>query len=239
MGQELVDLAKAVKEATSLRNRSNAQNTQVIADKASADAVGEAIATLRRFYGEKVEVAGSTSLSLLEQEPDEAAAEDEEKEEGEKMIWDKKGEEAPTFDFGAGRRDSTHTIIGVLETAQADFTKVAQETEQEEREQAESYKKEMQEAEVTKAKKNALILGKDAEIKTLNVTISMTKDDIDGTTKELDAVMKTLEALNQQCANTAMSYEERKHRREAEIAGLKSALDILSEDNMSFLQKRV
>jgi predicted RNase H-like nuclease (RuvC/YqgF family) len=94
----------------------------------------------------------------------------------------------------------------------------------------------MQEAEVTKAKKNAAILGKDSELKSLGVQIAQVKDDISTTESELDAVNKTLETLREQCANKAMSYEERKSRREAEIAGLQEALQVLS-DSVSFLQK--
>jgi len=215
--QQLKDLAKLVKEQTALRNQEHADNTQVIADnKASSAAVAEAIVVLRKFYGEKVEAIGGTGYGLVQTDR----------------------EAAPSFDFQAKRNDASHSIIAILETAQSDFTKEYQKTEEEEREADANYKKSMQEAEVTKAKKNAAILGKDSEIKSLAVQISQTNDDISGTESELKSVQDVLDTLEQQCANKAMSFEERKTRREAELAGLQEALEILAADNgESFLQK--
>jgi len=51
--------------------------------------------------------------------------------------------------------------------------------------------------------------------------------------------MDYLAKLKPQCESKAMSYEERKARREAEIAGLKEALSILSGDDVeAFIQKQ-
>lgn len=212
--QEIKDLDAAMAEATKLRNQENVDNTKVIDDnKASAAAVGEAIAALRKFYAAKVEEVGTTTFSLVQ-----------------------KKEAAPSFDFAAKRGDAAHSIIGILETAQADFTKLAMETEEAEAASLADYKTYMQKSEVTKAKKNASILGKDSEIKSLGVQLAQVKDDISNTEQELAAVNETLDTLKNECANKAMSYEERKQRREAEIAGLNEALEILSADT-SFLQK--
>jgi chromosome segregation ATPase len=213
--QEIKELDAAVAEATKLRNEENAENTKTIADnKDSAAAVSEAIAILRKFYAAKVEAVGTTTFSLAQKSA------------------------APSFDFNAGKTDAAHTILAILETAQSDFSKLAMETEESEAASLADYKTYMQKSEVTKNKKQASILGKESEIKALGVQIAQVKDDISSTEAELDAVNKTLETLKNECANKAMSYEERKQRREAEIAGLQNALEILSEDNMSFLQKR-
>merc|ERR1719291_915419 len=63
-----------------------------------------------------------------------------------------------------------------------------------------------------------------------------TKDDRAGVQKELDAVQSVLNSLHQQCDEVATPYEELKRRREAEIAGLKQALEIL-EGEAVLLQK--
>jgi chromosome segregation ATPase len=216
LSQEIKDLDASVAEATQLRNQENVDNTKVIADnKDSATAVAGAIEVLRKFYAAPVEATGTTTFSLLQ----------------------KKGA-SPAFDFAAERGDAAHSIIAILETAQSDFTKLAMETEEAEAAALAEYKTFMQKSAVTKAKKEASIMGKTSEVKSLGVQLAQTKDDIDSTQSELDAVNKTLATLNEQCANKAMSYEERKQRREAELSGLQNALEILSEENMSFLQKR-
>jgi len=216
--QEVKDLDKAMADATRLRNQENADNTKLSDDnKASANAVAEALAVLRKFYAGKVEVDGSTGFALLQ-----------------------KKDVSPSFDFQEKKTDAAHGIIGILETAQSDFTKVAMETDEDEAQALADYKDFKQKSEIAKAKKNASILGKDSEIKALGAQIGQVKGDIANTEAELNAVNEVLETLRNECANKAMSYEERKQRREAELTGLQSALEILSEENMasSFLQKR-
>jgi hypothetical protein len=215
LNQEIKDLDAAMAEATKMRNQENVDNTKTIDDnKASASAVAGAIEVLRKFYAAPVEATGTTTFSFAQ----------------------KKGA-SPAFDFAAERGDAAHSIIAILETAQGDFTKLAMDTEEAEAASLAEYKTFMQKSEVSKAKKNASVMGKTSEMKSLSVQIAQVKDDIDTTNSELAAVNKTLATLREQCANKAMSYEERKQRREAELAGLQNALEILSEESMSFLQK--
>jgi len=53
---------------------------------------------------------------------------------------------------------------------------------------------------------------------------------------ELDAVNEYLDSLHKQCDEKVEPYEERKRRRESELAGLKEALTIL-EGQASLVQK--
>jgi len=55
---------------------------------------------------------------------------------------------------------------------------------------------------------------------------------------ELDATLEYLEGLNKKCTYKVESYAERKARREAEVAGLKEALEIL-ESETALVQTRV
>jgi len=199
---ELKALAQATKEAIAARNKEHADNTKVVADnKASASAVAEAINILREFYG------------------------------NDKEAFLQKGEAAPGVEFAAAKSDGTHGIIAILETAQADFTKLYEETEAAEGQAAADHSRFIQAGDVTKAKKSALIQGKEAENKSLAVQVSEINTDLDTTTRELDDVSKALAAEEDRCANKAMSYEERKQRREAELAGLKDALEVLKPDS--------
>merc|ERR1719465_243193 len=96
------------------------------------------------------------------------------------------------------------------------------------------FEKITQENQVTKAIKEADIKYKTSEVASLEKQVSELTSDIEGEQTELDAVLDYYEKLKPGCIAKPMTYEERKARREAEIAGLKEALAILEGE--SFLQ---
>ena len=55
-------------------------------------------------------------------------------------------------------------------------------------------------------------------------------DDLGNAQKAYEAAVGFLTNKKEECANKAMSYEERKKKREEEIAGLQEALEILSAE---------
>ena len=70
------------------------------------------------------------------------------------------------------------------------------------------------------------------------MTLANAKEDFGTTSAELDSVMEFLSKLKKECTSKAMTYEERKARRDAELAGLQEALAILSGDDVAaFIQK--
>merc|ERR1712048_391312 len=82
--------------------------------------------------------------------------------------------------------------------------------------------------------------GKDIEYKTkeaasLDKTVGELSADRETANSELSAVNEYLAKLNERCVAKPETYEARKGRREAEIAGLKEALAVLSET--SFAQR--
>lgn len=126
--------------------------------------------------------------------------------------------------------DVASTIIAVLQQAQEDYQKIRQETESAEEAAQTDYDKDMQDGKVSLAKKKALVDGKSAEKATLKVMIAQIDDDLANATKAWEAATGFLKNKKEECANKAMSYEERKKRREEEIAGLQEALEILSSE---------
>jgi chromosome segregation ATPase len=144
-------------------------------------------------------------------------------------------------EFDSTRGDAGHSIIEILEVSQADFTRLLAEAETSESEAVNAYKALMQENKVAKATKQTSVKAKNSEIKSLEVALTHHNEDLDTVSKELDAVMDYLEKLKPQCESRAMTYEERKAKREAEIAGLKEALSILESDEgaAAFIQKKV
>lgn len=146
-------------------------------------------------------------------------------------------QQAPTF--ASANTEGGNMVISFLEVAQTDFTRLLAETETNEAEAKAAYEDLTQDNKVAKATKQASVKGKTSEIKSLEVAIGDSTSDLESSSKELDAVMDYLEKLKDQCESKAMSYEERKQRREAELAGLKQALEILSvDDGASFVQKK-
>merc|ERR1719486_1752078 len=70
----------------------------------------------------------------------------------------------------------------------------------------------------------------------LDKSVEELTGDREGTQTEQDAVLDYLAKINERCIAKAEPYAERKARREAEIAGLQDALEIL-ESETALLQK--
>jgi len=141
-------------------------------------------------------------------------------------------------EFGSSKSDGAHMILEILEVAQEDFTKLLAEAETSEAESLEAFKTLTQENAVSKSKKEASVTAKTSEIKSVEVALTHHSEDYETVSAELDAVMDYISKLTPQCESKAMSYEERKARRDAEISGLQEALTILSGDDVAaFIQR--
>jgi vacuolar-type H+-ATPase subunit I/STV1 len=153
------------------------------------------------------------------------------------VLSDYYGTEAPAFIQVSEKKqgDTAAVIISILQTAQEDFEKLKQETEAAESKAANKYDKDMQAAEVSKAKKTAQMEGKQNEKSSVKEQLTQISDDLADAEKALQAAQDFLKGVMEACANKAMSFEERQQRRAAEIEGLKQALEILSPD-AEFLQ---
>jgi chromosome segregation ATPase len=129
--------------------------------------------------------------------------------------------------FGGAKSDAASTIISILEMSAENFTKMLMEVETGETEAIAEFKKLSDESKVSKASKQAEIKGALSETKSLDVALKNSGEDKDMTSKELDAVLAYMDKLKPQCETKAMSYADKKAKREAEIEGLKEALSIL------------
>merc|ERR1719218_7547 len=92
---------------------------------------------------------------------------------------------------------------------------------------AAAYEKVSKENEVTKAMKDQDVKYKTKEFTGLDKSITELSSDLAGVEEELSAVLEYLEKIKEACIAKPETYEERKKRREQEIAGLKAALEIL------------
>merc|ERR1719246_342715 len=129
-------------------------------------------------------------------------------------------------------------IIGLLEVAEADFSKNLAEITAEEEAAVSEYETVSKENEIEKTTKEQDVKYKTKESKELDKSSAELSSDRTGVKAELDAVMEYLSKIEDECIAKAETYAARKERREAEIAGLKDALKIL-ESETSLVQRRV
>merc|ERR1719261_310458 len=134
--------------------------------------------------------------------------------------------EAP--ELGGAKTDIATTIMGMLEVAESDFTTLLAEAEASEKAAQSSYDKLTKQNAITKSANTEEIKDKEAHTKSEETALLNYKEDFATTGKELDAVLSYLDKLKPQCETKVMTYAERVAKREAEIEGLKEALEILS-----------
>ena len=100
-----------------------------------------------------------------------------------------------------------------------------------------TFDRESKENEIEKAKKDKDVEYKIKEAEGLDRTLTELSSDKEGVQSERDAIHSYLGELEKQCVVVPETYAERKGHHEAEIAGLKEALSILSEGEVLVQQK--
>jgi len=142
------------------------------------------------------------------------------------------------------KEDKDHTaaqgagsgIIGLLEVVESDFTKGYAEMKATEESGQSSYEAQTKENEIEKATKDQDVKYKSKESAELDKAVAETSSDRASVQAELDAVLQYLKKIEEQCIAKAETFEQRRARFEAELAGLKEALSIL-ENETAFLQR--
>merc|ERR1719201_2759994 len=128
------------------------------------------------------------------------------------------------------------SIIDILEVVESDFTKNLADEETEEADAIAVYEKTTQDNKLATTMKTQDVKYKTKEFKGLDKSISELSAERDNTNTELSAVLEYYAKIKDRCIAKPETYEERKARREAEIKGLKEALQIL-EDETAFVQR--
>jgi len=211
--KELAELAEMQAEMDKVREDGNAAYKIAKDDlEKGLEGIGGALSVLRDFYQkEEALLQQAGGLGAFMQQPAKPT----------------KHEKAS----GAGGG-----IISMLEVIESDFSKNLAQVEEEEATAQEEYDKQTQENKVTKTVKEQDVKYKTKEFTGLDKEIAELSADRDGAQTELDAVLEYDEKIKDQCIAKPEPYEERKRRREAEIAGLKDALAIL--EGQAFIQKQ-
>jgi chromosome segregation ATPase len=215
LADEIASLDAATAEATKIRNEEAATNAKAIKDFGDAAAATEkAIKILKDFYDNAALIQTGSTVK----------------------VHSKSSEDDDAPEFGSAKGDAGSVIIGILEMSNEDFVKLHSETTTSEEEAQEGYEKMMNDSKASKAAKEAEVKASKSEVKSLKVSLEQYGEDKTMVTTELDAVLEYVDKLKPQCEEKVMSYAEKKARREAEIAGLKEALEILSSE-IALVQK--
>jgi predicted RNase H-like nuclease (RuvC/YqgF family) len=212
--EELSNLAKMQAEMDQARKDENAAYLVAKSDlEQGLDGVVNALKVLRDFYGSEEAFMQSDSngnFDAFMQQPAKPAGH--------------------SKASGAGG-----SIISMLEVIQSDFAKNLAQIEEEEASAQAEYEKISQENKVTTATKEQDVKYKTKEFTSTDKELAELSSDRESVQTELDSVLEYDTKIKAQCIAKPETYEERKKRREAEIAGLKEALSIL-EGQAAFVQ---
>lgn len=213
---ELAALAKTQAEMDSTRADENAAYKESKNDLENGlQGVRKALSMLRDYYGgDEASLLQSDDRDDLQQEMEQPAKPEQHKK-----------------STGAGQ-----SIVDLLEVCESDFASNLAQEETEEADAAGSYEQISQENAITKATLEQDVKYKTQEFTGLDKRISELTGDRDSESSELIAVMEYFSKIKDRCVAKPETYEERKKRREAEIAGLQEALRVLS-DETAFLQR--
>jgi hypothetical protein len=209
---ELAALAKTQAEMDKIRSETHSDYVTAKADlEEGLDGVRKALGVLRDYYG------SASAASMLQ---------------GDAVAQQPTVPELHAKAEGAGS-----SIIGILEVVESDFaTNLAKEETTEADAEAE-YEKMTQENSVTKTLKIQDVKYKTQEFMGLDKKIADLSSDRDTENAELSAVLEYYGKIKDRCIAVPETYEERKARREAELAGLKEALNVL-ESETAFMQRK-
>jgi len=214
------ELSKLAKLQASMDQARVETHTAYVAAKADLEqglnGVRKAIEVLGNFYG-----AGAGEEAALLQDDSKFSA----------FMQQPKAPQQFEKSGGAGGG-----IIGILQVVESDFATNLAEEETEEADAQASYEKMTQENKITGAEKEQDVKYKTQEFTGLDKSIAELSSDRDSANTELSAVLEYYGKLRSRCIAKPETYEERKRRREAEIAGLKEALAIL-EGEAVFAQR--
>merc|ERR1719436_181587 len=201
---ELAALAKLQAEMDAIRSESHADYVQAKADlELGLEGVRKALSVLRDYYG-----SAASAAAMLQDSSAQPAK-----------------PELHTKALGAGG-----SIIDILEVVESDFATSLAKEEQEEADAQSEYDKTTQENSVTKTLKDQDVKYKTQEFTGLDKAVSDLSADLATEKTEYSAVLEYYGKVKDRCIAVPETYEERKAKREAEIEGLKQALNILETE---------
>jgi len=203
----VAELDAAMAKATQLRQEEKAKNTDTISDSEAAQtAVAQALTVLKEFYAKAAE---ATAFVQQKAEPE---------------IFDK---------AYTGMGGESGGVVGMLEVIESDFARLESDTKAAEATSQSEYDTFMTDSKVDKSAKSTDIEHKTAKKQDESQALTVKREDLEGTQKELDAALAYFDKLKPSCVDSGVSYEDRVARRKEEIESLQEALKILNGEDIA------
>jgi chromosome segregation ATPase len=204
LSKAVAELDAAMAKATKLRTEEKATNTETIADAGEAQtAVAQALTVLKEFYAKAAEA------TAFVQQPE---------------IFDKEYK---------GMQSENGGVVGMLEVIESDFARLESDTKAAEATAQKEYDEFMTDSKVDKSEKSTDIEHKTAKKQDESQALTVKREDLEGTQKELDAALAYFDKLKPSCVDAGVSYEDRVARRREEIESLQEALKILNGEDIA------
>lgn len=204
---DLKDLEKAKKENIDERAKTKKANMLTIKEaKAGLGAVTEALTILQVFYKD-----AAKETVLMQASP---------------VDEDTAG--AGFAGAYTGKQEESTGILGMLEVIKSDFERTIRVTTDDEAQDLEDFIKLDRSLRTDIGGKETKKKLDEEDLVTTKDAIKSNMDDLATAQSLLDKQLQVLEGLKPTCIDTGMSYDERKAKREEEIAALKKALTILA-----------
>jgi predicted nucleic acid-binding Zn-ribbon protein len=221
---QLAESRKDLGEANSLRTGESADNTHIIAEaEAGKEAVEQALTTLEEFYG----MAANSTVEGLNAT-------------NETNLTYGEVDDAPDAFSGAykGSQGASTGIIGMLEVVVGDFQRTVSTTMDAEATAVREFKTLERELQAAISTKDHALTAAENELDTTEDDITTGTTEINQGQKLLDAAVKSVMEMDASCkaggtgeggAGSALTWEEREGKRQAEIQALKDAMCIFGD----------
>jgi len=208
---QVVELDSSVAEATKTRQEEKSKNAETIADaKVAIEAVQRAMKVLKDFYKKS---AGATALVQVAQRGP--------------------ADDAPeTFDAaftGNSGGNGSGGILSMMDVILSDFQRLFADTEEAEALGSHEFKSFSAESTADRESKEEDRVSKASRMSKTKHDIRMANKDLKSTEGELAKADEYFGELKPKCVESGVSFEERVKARNAEIASLQEALQMLLE----------
>jgi prefoldin subunit 5 len=144
-----------------------------------------------------------------------------------KDFYAKAGEATDGYE---GNQAGAGGVVGMIEVIESDFQRLEADTSAAEEAAQKEYDSFMADSKADKAAKETAIEQKTAKKQDENQALTVAKEDLAGTQKELEAALGYFDKLKPSCIEAGVSYEDRVARRKEEIESLQQALKILNAE---------